>query len=49
MLGYNLQAFHSGPYVFLVLAVCFPKTAKATAAIKKRPLEGRQLEVHTTG
>ncbi len=34
---------------FLHLAVCSPKTMQATAAMKKRPHELRELKVHTTG
>ncbi len=39
----------SGPYFFLHLAVCLPKTMKATAATKKRPHEVRESKVQTTG
>ncbi len=34
---------------FLHLAVYFPKTMKATAAINKRPHQVRELKVHTAG
>ncbi len=37
--SYSLQPFHSGPYAFLHLAVCFPKTMKVTAAVKNDHLK----------